>query len=562
MINGRIAMIYLGTHEFNSEEKEVRIKHLKDWSTPYISDEHLRWISINNKSLIQLSDEVDSVISNIQGINSHHRIIFFDEIELLNCKNPSGDSKEARLCQLILTFPEVIWIPVAVDGINEMVFSEMCQDIPHGLYDALGIREYIKNLLSQSTQIPCRQRDKIGIILEEESTYAYANAYILYKNGMRVFPLTTHKQASYVLNRETLPQWNETCPAIPKISIEDWDLRLPDWQPNEGCSEPQRNDIRDLLGLRLQKYPLLDKLERWICTLNPNCLLNKEEKATFAGKIIEKPIGGFYDLEGKLFEGNRPAPESFKIDPPEDLYHHSAPGIVVLLTEIIIRRAKNILANAISPEQYLIGATLALNANELIGKKCPTLSYETHRLIHIFESKFEIDFPGSSYHNNAESRISFYEEYIRSLSNAPMANHKDKKRIETEWLISLTADIERIYRNSGDFEEAETYSFALKNYNRKLSKIDKFNAKGDHNKFTILGILDYLVTKPIPFLIVLVILVHLCGVYINIHWGELYIKIFKPCDEIHLTLKALLEVMKLFFYSIVTGVIVYRLLRR
>ena len=96
-------------------------------------------------------------------------------------------------------------------------------------------------------------------------------------------------------------------------------------------------------------------------------------------------------------------------------------GIAVAVADILLNRARNILKSGVSPNEFIKGAVLAMEAGELLCGLSPTMSFEALRLQNTLECLFETGFPGCSYHNEAESRISYYEN--KEIQQKP--NHSE-----------------------------------------------------------------------------------------------------------------------------------------
>jgi len=417
------------------------------------------------------------------------RAVFFQASLLTDGKNPSDKSSHAELCALILAFPEMFWVPV--DETTEQPSlpkkpgaSQRTSVLPSNLFDGCGFREQVKEKLMAS--IPdlagIRRRPELALALDEEQAYSDANAYALFRQGYRAFSLVTHQEAGYILgNSDDIVPASETVPA-PRfsISIEDRDLRFPDYRK----SENKKLDPRLLLTDRTTLYPGLKQVvQRWLCSLD-NAEMDAKEEAFLAGRIIAKPYPGIYALLDKLQKGGLqggPARSAVSSKGGEAT-GHSAPGEVLWLAEILIRRAERILKNDPSPVDAIRGSVLALEAEELLCGLSATTSFDAVRVRHALECRFETSFSGSTYHHTASARMIDLENAVADLvrlrrhqqdaSSANAGNHgtedslkSEDERIFHEWMVRVAADLERIYREKGDFAEAEVYASKVRHHN-------------------------------------------------------------------------------------------------
>ena len=422
-----------------------------------------------------------------QGLN---RVVFFDSSLVSNDSNPSGASPGADLCQLILIFPEIFWVPVGeplgdLHQPNRPASAQRTSVVPSALFDGFGLRDFVKRRLQSSVpelaRIPVRSA--LAVALDEERGYTEAHAYTLYRRGYRAFPLVTHDEAYYVLGTNEPPVQISGRTAL-SVSIEDRDLRFPDYRRTEHAAEL---DPRKLVADRLTLYPGLRQAARWMCTLDTSRPLDAAEQAVFDGRIIAKPHAGIYAVLKRLPAGFDPLPGR---KPGAEEIRHAAPGVVAWIADALIRRAQRILNSGPDPVDCIRGAMLAHEAQEILGGKSATTSFEAIRLRHVFECRFETSFSGSSYRNPALTRFEDIETDItvlvegrqraeESVVSRPDGNPEsatsywEDSRIKHEWLVRLSSELEKIYRNSGDFEEAETYAWKVRQHNMELLRAKK-----------------------------------------------------------------------------------------
>ena len=125
---------------------------------------------------------------------------------------------------LLLSFPEVVWVPLYrgtiscfLSGMNsdmipENPFStlrgslEMCRAGYSPLFDGDGLRSTVISNRIRKDASEHRNRSDVAVALDEERQFAYMNAYVAYRFGYRAIPVVTRRCANFVVGRDWLFQ--------------------------------------------------------------------------------------------------------------------------------------------------------------------------------------------------------------------------------------------------------------------------------------------------------------------------------------------------------------------
>ena len=160
---------------------------------------------------------------------------------------------------LILAFPEIQWIPlyksadIMGDGAaaNAMTLKkavELCRGEYSPLFDGDGLRSMLLYRVhnSSANEQPSAVRKDVAVAIDEESHFAFINAYTAYRFGYRCFPVTTAQCAEALLRekRDKIPCALPDAQVNSVVVFEDICLNFPD-RNNQYAQNIKFGDVRD-----------------------------------------------------------------------------------------------------------------------------------------------------------------------------------------------------------------------------------------------------------------------------------------------------------------------------
>jgi hypothetical protein len=339
---------------------------------------------------------------------------------------------------------------------------------PCFLFDATGLRNYFHGKISDENKSHVvRQREGCAAAIDEEEPYAFLHGYLAYKLGYRVHLVTTERIMAQL--------FGETQGGTPAdLTFQDIFLNFPD----HIGTEPQSH-----LPERFEKFSRLQESERHIfvsvghrhsASYEANRAFFRDQRAR-GTKIrrVFKPSGGMYNLlkDAGLLNRywknlkewiKRTAPPK---EPEPEGGTHSAPGRLVVIAERLNNRAEKILQEAQTVQECILGATLALEASELLGYRTPTTALEAIALRHQLEVKAECMFYGVGYTIDVKSRLKEIEMEVKAV--ARWFHGSVKKRSLLNAQLSIITEIARIFREYGQFDEEQICLQRLRDLNRR-----------------------------------------------------------------------------------------------
>ena len=138
--------------------------------------------------------------------------------------------------------------------------------------------------------------------------------------------------------------------------------------------------------------------------------------------ILYKPTAGIFDLWKRSGLKARIGLGDGYQWPPHDKTaagvagSHSSPGRLLVIAARLLRRSKQLLDSAASVEDCVHGATLALDAQELLGNRTPTTALEALALKQELEVSAECMFLGLQYTLAVESRFQDLQADVESVA--------------------------------------------------------------------------------------------------------------------------------------------------
>ncbi len=436
---------------------------------------------------------------------------------------------EILLSWLILSYPEVQWIFLGQRGENSTESVDMFHlmsdylDVSNifvhpayvPMFDPSGLRNEIKKTLTNPIDWEERrivngipQRSKTAIAIDEETSYAYLNAYTAYRFGYRGWAITAWEMMCNVLGAK-----NE------KIDLVFEDLYL-NFSDSTSSFNQARNygKCRQYFSYQQERlsnlefrdclFPLLKDVQRRIIITVGHRRTTKEKKKwddnqeyleTFDStwkKILLKPLSGIFDLwkKARLFpvqncvddsdswnkklsgvlrfnflKNRKEFPvfaEGFIWPPvhepdPEKKGSHSAPGRLLEIAERLIERAEKILTDVKNIPDAIQAAVLALEAKELLADRTPETALQALSVQHQAEILAESMFHGGKFDLNVKDRFKEIQKEVQAISR--WFNPERRKFSELNTQLTLIEDLAKKFRHLNQFyEEQECLEVARK----------------------------------------------------------------------------------------------------
>jgi len=133
---------------------------------------------------------------------------------------------------------------------------------------------------------------------------------------------------------------------------------------------------------------------------------------------------------------------------------HGAPGKLLLVAEVLIRRAETLLKNVECVGDAVQGAVLANDALELTGGRTPTTAIEALSLKQQFEILAECQFSGVEYHIKIRPRIE--EIAMETACICKWFHRGQRKSALLNAQMHILNQLVRILREHNQFDEEQT----------------------------------------------------------------------------------------------------------
>lgn len=422
-------------------------------------------------------------------------IIDLPSLTSLNQLDPIDRTKDwpAVVSMLLLTFPEVHWVLVSpyVPPDEESLlrrahfpqaasFFEDLEVILHlhhegysPLFDPAGLRNTIRRTIAlrpDASYVPLRK--DCAAAIDEERSYSYFNAYTAYRFGFRAHVIATDGMMRIVLEKEEVPDL--------AVTFEDIYLNFPDKRKRLSNIRTRDEEFKALLKVPKRIFVTgghtltLAEQETW---KHNEVYLKSRQSEGFYTRVLYKPETGVFDiwrrcgLQQKLTTNGGKA-EGFKWPPAKALTKsdiggtHSAPGRLLLISELLIRRAGRILKNAESMPESIHGSTLALEAQEYLGHRTPTTSLDAVSLKHQLEVLAECMFYGVEYHLDTKSRFKEIEEEVEAIGVWFRSRTREISTLNAE--IGILSELLLSFRNFNQFNEEQAALSKVRHLHRRL----------------------------------------------------------------------------------------------
>jgi hypothetical protein len=466
-------------------------------SLDYIHDERIG-TSPNDKSwnnrILSLFIEISRYLEKSKPEELRNSVAFLDGgfyegglKELSPLKDPPTLAQLAAM--LVLAFPDVFWIFLTtrenLDDNNHILYwmsdinKALDKTIYEPIFDADGLRNKIKKTMKQNPDygntvsfIQDRKEDNIAAAIDEEEAYAYLHGYLAYKLGFRCFLINSENKMDLFKNNEISRDMNILPKA--KLIFEDIYLNFPDKSKGTHFSNLHERD---------SVFKKLKSAENriFVTVGHKNVRWDKENRAYIRSlrsapkkiKIVYKPSGGIYNLlekSGLLTDYRKRLQQKWELAGPnknsdiDSSVIHSAPGRLLLLAEKLIDRAENIYSQSSTVPDCIHGATLALEALDLLGYRTPTTSLEAIALRHQLEVKAECMFYGVEYNIDVKNRFKEIEGEVSSV--ARWFHPSVRKRSALNARMGIITEVMGIFRQCGQFDEEQACLRHLRKLNR------------------------------------------------------------------------------------------------
>jgi hypothetical protein len=414
---------------------------------------------------------------------------------------------ESLLAMLILAFPEVRWFFGTIRGYDKSDSGKL-DDFrkAHGLhnlfrpeqsalFDGSGLRDWVRQRAFEHPQTKrdgfyLPRRKQLALALDEETPYAFFHAYTAYRFGFRAATVTTAAAAKHFLRSDP------ASPGVPdpELIFEDIYVNFPDGE----------HGMSDLPGKRHDKWGRLEKAAHRIFVTSgyhddpdkwaKNQTYIDEQKATLTSDerpkhihTLFKPYAGIFrlweeaglfnklqwpDTQGKTHRGVAkdfiwPPPEKIPFAETGESSGHSAPGILLVIAELLIARSETILSDDVdSVPKAVHGAVLVTDALELLGGRTPTVAVEALRLKHRFEVLAECQFSGVEHHIQLKGRLIEIERDANIISH--WFGRKQKEAASLNAKVQVVIGLMRVFRDAAQFDEEQVCLREVRKLNRHL----------------------------------------------------------------------------------------------
>ncbi|MBC7187229.1 MAG: hypothetical protein H5U38_09370 [Calditrichaeota bacterium] len=352
-------------------------------------------------------------------------------------------------------------------GLGQLVESIRLQ--PRLLFDATGLRNYLRTrICEQQEQHKVRVREGCAAAIDEEEPYVFLHGYLAYKVGYRAHAVSTRKMMDELFGDETVT------PPI-GVTFQDIFLNFPD----DGRSQPQ-SDLQGRFGKfqglqRIGRHIFVSVGHKYSASYKRNRVFFQEERLSGRMRIerVFKPSGGMYNLlkDARLLKDYWTQLRDWikATAPPkggeEQLGAHSAPGKLVMVADRLNDRAEKILKEAQTVQECIVGATLALEATELLGYRTPTTALESIALRHQLEVKAECMFYGVGYNIDVKNRLKEIDMETKATGRWFHSSVKTRSVLNAQ--MSIVTALARIFREYGQFDEEMRCLRRLRDLNRR-----------------------------------------------------------------------------------------------
>jgi hypothetical protein len=424
------------------------------------------------------------------------------------------------IAMLVLTFPELHW----VFGVRFGKTSDTDDCFPHSehdlaslrrpqrcwLFDPSGLRDWVRKQTgislaplapgqgptpnAQQSYLPRRRESAIAI--DDETDYAFLNAYTAYRFGFRATPVSTFALASALLGQrsDSRPEQPASIDSRecgqswpPRVIFEDIYLNFPDGKPGLSQLYSDSSVADNTSHGRSLDWPLLEDVPHRIFITSGQRIAGDDEKhernriyireQVLLGKhlkVLSKPYAGMFKLwkqsgldrflRAEWLENSQRAlrygfATGFFFPPVnwlriDNLHGHSTPGPLLVIAESLIRRAeKSLVSDVRCVARAVRGAVLAGDALELLGGRTGTMAVQALRLKHQFELLAECQFAGVEHHFELQPRLKEVAQQAAYIGRWFGRRERESAALNAEMQVLL--DLVKVLRDYGQFDEEQ-----------------------------------------------------------------------------------------------------------
>ena len=435
----------------------------------------------------------------------------------------------AVAAMLVLTFPEVYWVlrtPYRASHLAPADAAKRLLDAVHlcdprdgfddamhlaaagfePLFDPAGLRDALRRALRDGpAPIDRPLRAVAAAAIDEEEAYTLFNAYAAYRIGYRANVVTSYAMARALFGDDVRQRGEHgTIPALGadagiQLAFEDLFLNFPDRPTTVALSAmaDRARALPRLQGVRQRVTVTVGsrKPRRWWWDRsNPNVSARLKARADadrdywkqqrengVQHSEVNKPLAGLYDLwtRSGIKEWNSPSGYARGFDPAagtayrqdDDEGGHSTPGRLYGIATRLLFRCRLLARENASVADALHGATLALEAQELLGGRTPTISLEAIALKHEMEVLAESMFYGLEHHLDVKSRYEELEAEVDRVSS--WYSRKTQKLSKLNALIHIMSALVLRFRDYNRYDEEQEGLVRLRLLHRRLSVVSR-----------------------------------------------------------------------------------------
>lgn len=446
-----------------------------------------------------LSDKIDASISGDVGEarNLHHIVAIADFLDLPDALGSLDFAQEvgsgwrevwpAAFSMLALAYPDIHWVVMvrgAADHRSSQVFDKLlttfhvCQADalnnldallslhPVGfspLFDPGGFREHLKRRYYEDNAAPWPLRHGLCLAIDEERTYALMHAYSAYNNGLRALPVTSLSFMETLLRPPALLESYDPF----TLTIEDLNLEFPD--------ENNRELHLESLATREEYFQAIKHAEQRVLVTTGDLVPEEKDGRKVPQRLtvrfgchvpptLGKPTGGVYELRDKMRDlGVGSVRRKRK---PGTTNDHSAPSRALAVATRLLDRARCLLSASTTVADALTGATLALDAQQLLLNLTPITALEALQIRHDLEVVAESMFCGIRFNFTVDSRIKDLENDVEHIVES-----FPQERREVAFLNAcshISHALAKRFREFNQFDEELECMIAVRRHHRAL----------------------------------------------------------------------------------------------
>jgi hypothetical protein len=394
---------------------------------------------------------------------------------------------------LTLAFPEVRWVFASSPDMSDADGGALSKPDGVPLFDPLGrralVRKDIKTDLgtAKDADYLC-VRERSAAAIDEELAYSFLTGYLAYRLTYNTHMVCTEAEMKRVFGfRDARGQKIDViCRPAPhvKLTFEDLFLGFPDHTDHSRTKDGKVECLHfSNLENRDWYFPGLREVTRRVFVTaghghydardaNGAYLRKRKLESEVLSRTVCKPVAGVYSVLKrarllsdymKLRRDEWKTAKAHKVEGGQT--GHSASGRLLLIADSLIGRAEKLFDEARSVPDCIYAATLALEAQELLGYRTPTTSLEAITLRHKLEVKAECMFQGMEYNIAVKDR--FWEIHGEVDAVSRWFNPATRERSALNAEMSIVTEVMRIFHEFGQYDEEQECMKHFRKLNRQ-----------------------------------------------------------------------------------------------